>query len=253
MHWFDISIIVVLAASTVYSLIRGLTKELFSLIAFTIAFILAHRYYALISSMILGFISSNIVADLLSFGFIFIFSALIVSQIGKLVRKLLYETKTLTITDRVGGGLLGLIKGILIIAVIMIPIGLIPFAKKTILSKSKLASFILNISRQLSKASFSDENILDNVQTKIMKNMQDKLKIPEMKGKIKTRLDAIVGSLKDRERDSELGKDNGKSKDRAAKSAREKDKGDDNVSDEITEEDKKKLKKLLDQLIGKNL
>ncbi|MEE9165576.1 MAG: CvpA family protein, partial [Nitrospinota bacterium] len=203
MHWFDICVIVFLIASTVYSLIRGLIKELFSLASIIFAFILAHRYYSLISTQISDFVSNKVVTDLLSFGFIFIFSALIISQIGKLVRKLLYETKTLTVTDRIGGSLLGLIKGILIITVIMIPIGLIPYAKKEIISKAKLAPYILNISRELSKASFSDHNILENVQSKFMKdmkNMQDKLKLPDMKDKIKTGLDTITGSLKDREK-----------------------------------------------------
>lgn len=252
MHWFDISVIVLLIVSTLYSLVRGLIKELFSLSAFIIAYILSHRYYSLISSMISDFVSNKVVADLLAFGFIFIFTGLIVTQIGKLVRNLLYETKILTFTDRVGGGLLGLIKGLLIIAVIMIPVGLIPFAKKEILEKSKLAPHILNISRELSKVSFSDKNILENVQSKIrkgmesklMKKMQDKLKLPDMKDKITMGLNAITESLKDREKE---GDKKGIISKRGKESAKKTDKGNDNVSDKITEEDKKKLKILIDK------
>ncbi len=249
MHWFDISVIVLLITSTVYSLVRGLIKELFSLASIIFAFILAHRYYSLISTQISDFVSNKVAADLLSFGFIFIFSALIISQIGKLVRKLLYETKTLTVTDRIGGSLLGLIKGILIITVIMIPIGLIPYAKKEIIAKAKLAPYILNISRELSKVSFSDKNILENMQSKFMKNMknmQDKLKLPDVKDKIKTGLDTIAGSLKDREKD-------GNKKERVSKSNKESskkhDKNNDKTSENITEE----AKKILDTLIDKNL
>lgn len=254
MHWFDISVIVLLIASTVYSLIRGLIKELFSLASIIFAFILSHRYYSLISTQISDFVSNKMVADLLSFGFIFIFSALIISQIGQLVRKLLYETKTLTVTDRIGGSLLGLVKGILIIAVIMIPIGFVPYAKKEIIAKSKLAPYILNISRELSKTSFSDKNIMENMQSKVMKdmkkklmeNVQDKLKLPDMKDKIKTGLDAITGSLEDREK-------NGDKKSRVSKSNKESsnkhDKNNDKISENITEE----AKKILDTLIDKNL
>jgi membrane protein required for colicin V production len=249
MHWFDISVIVLLITSTLYSLLRGLIKELFSLASIIFAFILAHRYYSFISTQISDFVPNKMAADLLSFGFIFIFSALIISQIGKLVRNLLYETKTLTVTDRVGGSLLGLIKGILIITVIMIPIGLIPYAKKEIIAKAKSAPYILNLSRELSKVSFSDKNILENVQSKLMKNMknmQDKLNLPDVKDKIKTGIDTITGSLKD------MG-NGGDKKDRVDKSKKESskkhNKKDDKISERITEEAKKNL----DSLIDKNL
>ena len=82
----------------------------------------------------------------------------------------------------------------------MIPIGLIPYAKKEIIAKAKSAPYILNLSRELSKVSFSDKNILENVQSKLMKNMknmQDKLNLPDVKDKIKTGIDTITGSLKD--------------------------------------------------------
>tara|TARA_B100000315_G_scaffold106964_1_gene98154 strand:+ start:18959 stop:19708 length:750 start_codon:yes stop_codon:yes gene_type:complete len=249
MHWFDISVIVLLLVSTVYSLIRGLIKELFSLASIIFAFILAHRYYSLISTQISDFVSNKVAADLLSFGFIFIFSVLIISQIGKLVRKLLYETKTLTVTDRIGGSLLGLIKGILIITVIMIPIGLIPYAKKEIIGKAKLAPYILNISRELSKISFSDKNILENVQSKFMKNMknmQDKLKLPDVKEKIKTGLDSVSKTLKGSEKGD--GKKNHVSKSNKERSKKH-EKNNEKISENITEEAKKNL----DTLIDKNL
>ena len=249
MHWFDISVIVLLITSTLYSLLRGLIKELFSLASIIFAFILAHRYYSFISTQISDFVSNKMAADLLSFGFIFIFTALIIGQIGKLVRNLLYETKTLTVTDRIGGSLLGLIKGILIITVIMIPIGLIPYAKKEIIAKAKSAPYILNLSRELSKVSFSDKNILENVQSKLMKNMknmQDKLNLPDVKDKIKTGIDTITGSLKDKG-------NGGDKKDRVDKNKKESskkhNKKDDKISERITEEAKKNL----DSLIDKNL
>tara|TARA_Y100000294_G_scaffold33172_1_gene28526 strand:- start:811 stop:1593 length:783 start_codon:yes stop_codon:yes gene_type:complete len=256
MHWFDISVIVLLAVSTIYSLVRGLIKELFSLASFGVAFILSHRYYSFISAQISSFVQNKILSDLLSFGFVFILTVLIVGQIGKFVRNLLYETKTLTITDRVGGSLLGLIKGLLIITVIMIPIGLIPAAKKAIVSKSKLAPFILNISREISKISFSDKNILESAQNKIMKemknkfieNMEDKLKLPGMKEKIKEGLDAIKGSLE--EMDKEGDKDKNKEKSPGSKNKKEnvKDNGENNISENITKEDNRKLNLLLDKI-----
>lgn len=225
MHWFDVSVIVLLLVSTIYSLIRGLIKEFFSLAAFIIAFILAHRYYSLISTHISGFIANNIVSDLLSFGFIFILSVLTISQIGKFVRKLIYKAKTLSFTDRVAGGFLGLAKGLLIIMVIMIPIGLIPSAKKEILFKSKLAPHILNFSKELSKISFSDNNIL--------KSFQNKIKLPELSDKLKIGLEALKGSSRDR--------DGGK------KGVEHPNKNNVPFSDNITEEDKEKLRKLIDK------
>ena len=79
-----------------------------------------------------------------------------------------------------------------------------------------------------------------------MENVQDKLKLPDMKDKIKTGLDAITGSLEDREK-------NGDKKSRVSKSNKESsnknDKNNDKISEKITEE----AKKILDTLIDKNL
>jgi hypothetical protein len=136
----------------------------------------------------------------------------------------------------------------------MIPIGFVPYAKKEIIAKSKLAPYILNISRELSKTSFSDKNIMENMQSKVMKdmkkklmeNVQDKLKLPDMKDKIKTGLDAITGSLEDSEKNEDK-------KGRVSKSNKESsnkhDKNNDKISENITEE----AKKILDTLIDKNL
>jgi hypothetical protein len=79
-----------------------------------------------------------------------------------------------------------------------------------------------------------------------MENVQDKLKLPDMKDKIKTGLDAITGSLEDSEKNEDK-------KGRVSKSNKESsnkhDKNNDKISENITEE----AKKILDTLIDKNL
>ncbi len=233
MHWFDVSVIVLLFLSTAYSVTRGLTKEIFSIVAFASAFILAHRYYSLISIRISGFISNSVVADLLSFGFIFFFSVLIISQVGKFVRNLLYHAKALSLIDRAAGGILGLAKGILIIAVIMIPIGLIPLAKREILFKAKFAPYILEISRELSKISFSDKSILKDIQSKIkLLDIQDQLKIG-IKA-LQENIDSIKSGSKT-------------SKDPVGKNDMRQNKNQNPSHDNITKEDKEKLKKIIDE------
>lgn len=225
MHWFDVCVIVLLLASTVYSLIRGLTRELFSFASFTIAFVLAHRYYSLVSTQISGFIENNIVSDVLSFGIIFILSAIIISQIGKFVRNLLYKAKTLSFTDRVAGGVLGFAKALLIITVIMIPIGLVPVVKEEIFTRSKFAPHILNLSKELSKISYSENNILES--------FQNKIKFPGMNDKLKIGLEVLKGTLKDKSSNKE--------------SSKKHDKNNDKISENITEEAKKNLDTLIDK------
>lgn len=228
MHWFDISVTVLLFLSTAYSFLRGLTKELFSFFAYFIAFILAHRYYSLISDRISDFIQNPTMADVVSFGFIFIFSSFIVTLVGNYFRKLLYKAKTLNLMDRFFGGVLGLVKGILIIAVIMIPIGLFPFAKKKV-EKSKLAPYILNFSRELSKASFSENNIL--------KSIQSKIDLQGMGGKVKMGLEVLKGVLKENgSAQNSAGEEKNKQNDKAKNS----------ILDNISEEDKKKLQKIIE-------
>ena len=156
MNWIDISIIVLLGISVLYSLLRGFIKELFSLAAIIIGVFVASQFYQHLSNYLFRFIRNSIVTDIIGFVIIFIVIAILVSFIGRFVRRLLRKGKALTFIDRLAGGMLGILKGVLILSLILIPINLFPSLGSEMMLKSKLLPYLIVISRELTKLSFTD-------------------------------------------------------------------------------------------------
>ncbi len=159
MNWIDIGIIALLGISLVYSLLRGFVKELFSLASIIMGFFMASQFYQYISYYLSGLIRNSIVTDILGFIIIFIVTAILVSYIGKFIRRLLRKGKTLTFIDRLAGGMLGILKGVLILSLILIPINNFPFLRSEMALRSRLVPYFMAISRELTNFSFSKLSI----------------------------------------------------------------------------------------------
>ena len=75
-------------------------------------------------------------AKVLAFFVLFIGVSIIVKLIGGFIQKLIYETGDLTFLDRALGALLGVAKGVFIVAVILIPIEIFPKVDQEIITGS---------------------------------------------------------------------------------------------------------------------
>jgi membrane protein required for colicin V production len=111
---FDYLVLVVLIASVVISTLRGLVKEILSLLGWVVAFVVANAYGAalapLLPEVIPGATARLIVAFIALFLGVRILMGLLTLAIGAVV-----EATGLSLADRGLGGLFGLARGIVIV------------------------------------------------------------------------------------------------------------------------------------------
>lgn len=111
---FDYLVLFVLAASVVISTLRGLVKEILSLLGWIVAFVVANAYGAalapLLPEVIPGATARLIVAFIALFLGVRILMGLLSLAIGAVV-----EATGLSLADRGLGGLFGLARGIVIV------------------------------------------------------------------------------------------------------------------------------------------
>ncbi|OON61245.1 colicin V production protein [Massilia sp. KIM] len=111
---FDYLVLFVLVSSVVISTLRGLVKEILSLLGWIVAFVVANAYGAalapMLPDMLPGGTTRLIVAFVLLFLGVRILMGLLSLAIGALV-----EATGLSLADRGLGGLFGLARGIVIV------------------------------------------------------------------------------------------------------------------------------------------
>jgi len=140
----DIILIAILLVTLILGLIKGLVRQIIGIIAVVAGLILAANYYPLIFPLFKGFISSVLVSNFLAF--LLIFGAVLLAGwlIGLLTSKLMKGP--LAFMNHLWGGVIGLIKGILICGVLVFAL-LVFEVQKNALAGSRLAPFCLQAAR----------------------------------------------------------------------------------------------------------
>ena len=135
---FDYLVLFVLVSSVVISTLRGLVKEILSLLGWIVAFIVANAYGArlgpLLPDMIPGETTRLMVAFVLLFLGVRILMGLLSLALGALI-----EASGMSLADRGLGGLFGLARGIVIVLAVVILCGMTaiprqPFWQEAMLS-----------------------------------------------------------------------------------------------------------------------
>jgi membrane protein required for colicin V production len=125
---FDYVVITILVASVVISVLRGLVKELLSLLAWLAAFIVANRYGKDMADLLPEAVPDGTMRLVIGFAILFIgtvlLGALVNLAIGLIIRSL-----GLQIVDRGLGGVFGLLRGVLVVLTIVILAGLTDLPK----------------------------------------------------------------------------------------------------------------------------
>lgn len=120
---FDYLVLFVLVSSVVISTLRGLVKEILSLLGWVVAFVVANAYGAqlapLLPELIPGATARLIVAFIALFLGVRILMGLLSLAVGALV-----EATGLSLADRGLGGLFGLARGIVIVLAAVILCGM---------------------------------------------------------------------------------------------------------------------------------
>jgi membrane protein required for colicin V production len=111
---FDYLVLFVLLASVVISTMRGLVKEILSLLGWVVAFVVANAYGAALAPMLPAMIPGEAVRLMVAFVALFL-GARILMGLLTLALDALVQAAGLSLADRGLGGLFGLARGIVIV------------------------------------------------------------------------------------------------------------------------------------------
>ncbi|MBU0543915.1 MAG: CvpA family protein [Proteobacteria bacterium] len=148
MNLFDIILIIILVYCFIRGIFRGLLKELSSLVGVFGGFYAAYTYYKEAGAYLKGWISNPDYINILSFLTIFVSIFLIISIIGIIIKYIL-KIVFLGWVDHVFGGVFGILKGILIGAVLLIVFTAFHPSDSSMIKNSRLSPYITPISDKM--------------------------------------------------------------------------------------------------------
>lgn len=111
---FDYLVLFVLVASIVVSMLRGLVKEMLSLLGWIVAFVVANTYSAPLAALLPTAIPGEVVRLIVAFIALFIGVRILMGLLSMAIAALV-EAGGLTLADRGLGGLFGLGRGLVIV------------------------------------------------------------------------------------------------------------------------------------------
>ena len=157
MSIFDFVIIFIIVICFVYSFSKGMVREIFSLFGYLVGYVLAMDYYEEFATALQSMVSQEIMARVSEFAIVFtvvkilvgLFIIFIVKIIfgllGQLIRKSVEGTLAISFLDRIVGGVLGGLKGLVIVAIIMFPLGLFTGGYEKVTQGSIIAPYLEKI------------------------------------------------------------------------------------------------------------
>ncbi len=119
---FDTVAFVIIGLSILYSVWKGMVREVFSLVALVVAYLVALNLYSDLAAFIGGVITGETLANILSFIALFLASLLFVAMMGRIIKKFLHASHAISGWDRFLGGFFGMAKGVLLLIVFMFPL-----------------------------------------------------------------------------------------------------------------------------------
>ena len=126
---FDYLVRFVLVASVVISTLRGLVKEILSLVSWVVAFVLANAYSARLAPMLPEVVPGESLRMMLAFVALFIGVRLLMGLLSLALDSVIKATG-LSLADRGLGGLFGLARGLVIVLAAVILAGMTDLPKQ---------------------------------------------------------------------------------------------------------------------------
>ena len=120
---FDYLVLFVLVSSVVISTLRGLVKEILSLLGWIVAFVVANAYGARLAPMLPDLLPGDTARLILAFFVLFLGGRILMGLLS-LASGALVEASGLSLADRGLGGLFGLARGIVIVLAAVILCGM---------------------------------------------------------------------------------------------------------------------------------
>ena len=175
MPLFDILAALVLFFSLIYSVVRGMVREIFSLLAYIGGYFTAIGFRKDFSATLSPYISNPTASEIISFVLIFIATVFAISLLGKGIQKLVHLAPGLSGLDRLFGGVIGLVKGIVVLIIFMFILGFFPGIKSEITVDSVFAPKLIELAKVLEREVDTDK-IIDKIPSFDMNGVKKKLK-----------------------------------------------------------------------------
>jgi membrane protein required for colicin V production len=140
---FDWIVILILAASVILGLLRGLVAEIFSLASWIVAFIAAKFGASAVASLLPMDVESEGMRNIVGFVVVFLAAMIIVMLLGRLVKGAVGAVG-LGGADRAVGGVFGLLRGVVILLGLTLVAGLTALPQ-TDFWKNALSSRVLEL------------------------------------------------------------------------------------------------------------
>lgn len=178
LNTFDILITLILLISLVYSVFKGMVREIFSFFAYIGGYLMALNFQDEAIKILSEYVPNPTFTKLLSFMIIFTLTVVAISLMGWGIRKVIHSTPGLSGMDRFLGGAFGLLKGVVISVTILFILGVFPDFQKKALYGSKLAPYLQTASNILSNTMESPEfkDLAPEIPMDNIKDTYDKLK-----------------------------------------------------------------------------
>jgi membrane protein required for colicin V production len=144
----DITLIVIIALSTVLSARKGFSREIIGLAAALLGLLLATQFYRVAGEPLRPYVSSDSLAWLAGFLVVF-FGVLIAGALLSAVVSRFLGAIGLSFIDRLLGAVFGLIRGALI--AIGIILTLVAFTSSQAVVQSRVAPYLIEVSRLVAK------------------------------------------------------------------------------------------------------
>ncbi|KPJ61263.1 MAG: hypothetical protein AMJ46_02910 [Latescibacteria bacterium DG_63] len=117
MNWLDITIIVICAVGIIQGIVKGFVRQAFSVFGLIFGIIIAFRYHDILARYLSKWIQHPVALMILSFVFILVVVLLLFKLIG-LAARVAISAVSVGWLDRLAGGVFGLVKAIIIVAVL---------------------------------------------------------------------------------------------------------------------------------------
>lgn len=148
MTGFDFVLLAILAISAVLGLIRGLLKEVLSLVAYASAFIAAIWWGPTTSDWIASWVTQSFLRMALAYFSVFIVVLLSIGLVNMTLAALISKTG-LTPADHGLGALFGLVRGVLFILLLVTIAGFTPLPNETWWKQAMFSKQVVGIVQQI--------------------------------------------------------------------------------------------------------
>lgn len=141
MNILDIVLVIIVALSILFGIIKGFTRELLSLAFFIIAVVLAFLFYYEVGSIYMSVLKDRDASNFAGFITIFVLVLTMGAVVTYFVKKI-FTIGPLKAIDMIWGGLFGLFRGILIASIIVFALIVYP-VNANLVVKSRLSPYII--------------------------------------------------------------------------------------------------------------